>query len=163
MGDRYFYHPLYETVNQHLGHPKAEDNPIYLIKFDYQSAISSTSHSTVNDSAAATETKHGIVHGDDLAYYFTKPAMVMNKNTLDRKMSQILIQTIVHFATTNQMQQWQSFDQCTNQIATPICDYQVFQKFTAGLDANRILIGVKSDFDLEMVKFWKDVVDNNFQ
>lgn len=106
----------------------------------------------------------GIFHGDDIVYYFTNPSLVpaFAKNTLDGKLSHILLQTIVNFATTDSVQMWQSVAPCRKDITTETCDYQVFQQYTKS-DPKRILISVQNSYDLEMVKFWQSIVENNFQ
>lgn len=83
-------------------------------------------------------------------------------NTLEGKMSHVLIQTLVHFVTSNSIQMWQTFEPCTKEITTEFCDYQVFRRYTKS-EPNRILISVRNAFHQKMVKFWDELDDNNFQ
>lgn len=156
VGDRYFYHPLYKTVSQYLEYGDTRTNPIHMIKFAFKSNFSA--------SHAQSETDFGIVHGDDLVYYFKEQSQQpsFSKNTLDAKMSHVLVQTVVSFVQTDSVQMWQSFASCSAAIKTDTCDYQVFQRFEKS-DPNRILISVNNRFDLDMVRFWDQIVDNNFQ
>lgn len=159
VGDRCFYHPLHRTVSQYLAYGNTTENPISLMKFDYKGPFSHTQLYTNNSGIDL-----GIVHGDDLLYYFTNPALVapFAKNTLDGKMSHVLIQTLVNFANSDSVQVWQAFEPCTKEVKGDICDYQVFQRYTKS-EPNRILISVRNQFDVDMVKFWDNIVENNFQ
>lgn len=157
IGDRNFNHPFAKTVSQYLSYANTTENPIYLIKFDFKGPYSFSKLYKVEEDM-------GIVHGDDLFYYFTKPRLVATfpKNSLDGKMAHILVQTVVNFATTDAVQMWQSFEPCSKEIKTDTCDYQVFQRYTKS-EPNRILISVRNNFDVDMVKFWDEIIDNNFQ
>lgn len=163
VGDRCFYHPLYQTVHQYLSYGNTTENPLYLMKFDYQGPASSSS--TDQEPTPTEWTRDlGILHGDDLVYYFSNSARVpvFGRNTLEGKMSHILVQTLVNFATTDSIQMWQSVEPCRKDITTDMCDYQVFQRYTKS-EPNRILISVRNAYDKEMVAFWDEIVEHNFQ
>lgn len=156
IGDRFFYHPLYDTVSQYISYANTTDNPIFLMKFDYKGP-------PVSHSQLQTDNDLGIVHGDDLLYYFTNPSFTppFDKNSLEAKMSHVLVQTLVNFVNTDSIQMWQHFEPCQKEMSTDICDYQVFQRYTKS-EPNRILISVRNAFDSKMVAFWQEIVDNNF-
>ena len=159
VGDRLFLHPLYETVKDYLSYGNTTDNPIYLMKFEFQGPFSRSKFFTDSE-----DQNMGVFHGDDLVYYFPNPSLTpeFSKSSLEGKMSHILVQTLVNFAQTSNIQMWQSFEPCTKEITTETCDYQVFQRYTNS-DPHRIAISVRNSFDLDMTNFWDEILDNNFQ
>lgn len=138
-------------MHQYLAYGDTAENPLSIMKFDFQGS-------------ARVSDVNATIHGDDLSYYFVdRPENApFAENSLDGKMSSVLIKTIVNFVTTNSIQIWQSYRPCTKDTSTGMCDYQVFQRYSKS-EPNRILISVRNDFDLEMIKFWDEIVENNFQ
>lgn len=130
---------------------------MFLIKFAYQGPFSFSQVYTGSDR------DFGVVHGDDLAFYFTRKNIFPNypAESLDAKMVHIMTQNILNFALTDQVQKWQSLSPCTHNTSS-ICDYQVFEKHTES-ETDQIVVGVSNEFDIDMVKFWDEIIDNNFQ
>ncbi|GAB0100809.1 Carboxylesterase, type B [Sergentomyia squamirostris] len=135
-----------ETLNNDV-----QESPIFLYEFAYEGNYTSYKYAT-----GSNEHK-GVIHADDMIYLFSMRPLfpLLEPGTLDGEMSDIYVETMVHFVQTGKVKEWTSFRPCSLSTSQPFCDSQVFK--ISPKDPKKILISTSNSIDEDMVKFWKMV------
>lgn len=78
---------------------------------------------------------------------------VIDPNTSEGKMSDILVRTLVNFIVRGEVKSWSNFEPCTLRSSRFFCDYQVFTR-QKDIDTDTVLVSVSNDIDQKMIELW---------
>ncbi|XP_055694314.1 juvenile hormone esterase-like [Lutzomyia longipalpis] len=151
FGDRLFYHPVIKSINQYRKYADSHKNPIFINKFGFQSSYTFVKLITGQD------INLGVCHLDDLIYLFSMTDFfpVIEPNTPEGRMSDVLVHTVVNFVVRGEVKEWANLEPCTSETKS-FCDYQAFTRYEE-MDPNSVLVSISNKIDEEMIELWDKI------
>ncbi|GAB0087212.1 hypothetical protein DMENIID0001_014950 [Sergentomyia squamirostris] len=147
FGDRMFHYPSFELILEYIQYADVQKNPVFVYEFAYEGKY------TFFKYLAGSDEHRGVSHLDDIIYLISMPGLIptLEPETLDGKMSDLFVKTVVNFAKTGRISEWKP---CTLVLLEPFCDYQIFNKTT---DSKEVAVPSSNTVNKEMMLLWLKV------